>query len=303
MAEEISNEQESFQKIGFYEKYYKKLLVIPIILFILTLSVLGYKLFSGEEIVKKDITLTGGVSITVSTDKEISLIELEKKLVEKFDEVLVRRLSEIGTRKSIGFLIEAKTEDADALKSEIEELVGIKLTEENSSIEFTGSSLGKTFSSQLIKAVIVAFIFMAVVVFIIFRNFVPSLLVIFAALADILTSLAYVSLTDMKIGTAGIAAFLMLIGYSIDTDILLTTRMLKRKEKHISQRMLESFKTGIMMTTISLAVMLIAAFFVISPILKQIFVILSIGLVADIIFTWCFNAPALRIYLEKTGKA
>lgn len=302
MVEENLQEQEKEFQGGFYEKHYKKLLVIPIILFLAIIGILGYKLVSGQDIVKKDITLTGGISVTLNTEKEIDIVNLQQELGKKFGEVLVRRISEVGIKRNIGLIIEAKTEDADALKTAIDDLVGIRLTEENSSVQITGSSLGKSFSSQLFKALIIAFIFMATVVFIIFRNFVPSLLVIFAGVGDILTSLTYASITGMHIGTAGIAAFLMLIGYSIDTDILLTTRMLKRKEKHISQRMLESFKTGIMMTIISLAVMLIAAFFVISPELKQIFVIMSVGLIADIIFTWCFNAPALRIYLEKTGK-
>ena len=62
-----------------------------------------------------------------------------------------------------------------------------------------------------------------------FRTFIPSIAVIFAAFADIVMSLALVDYLGIKISAAGIAAFLMLVGYSVDTDILLTSRALKRK--------------------------------------------------------------------------
>ena len=41
--------------------------------------------------------------------------------------------------------------------------------------------------------------------------------------------LALIDFLGIEISAAGIAAFLMLIGYSVDTDILLTSRALKRK--------------------------------------------------------------------------
>ena len=69
---------------------------------------------------------------------------------------------------------------------------------------------------------------MGLVVFIYFRTLVPSLAVILAAFSDIVVTLAIFNLTGEKLSTAGVAAFLMLIGYSVDTDILLNTRVLKK---------------------------------------------------------------------------
>ena len=48
-------------------------------------------------------------------------------------------------------------------------------------------------------------------------------------------------------------AFLMLIGYSVDTDILLTTRALKKQEGTINERIYGAFKTGIFMNVTALA--------------------------------------------------
>jgi len=48
--------------------------------------------------------------------------------------------------------------------------------------------------------------------------------VVISAFADIVMTLALVDILGLKISTAGIVAFLMLIGYSVDTDILFNNK-------------------------------------------------------------------------------
>ena len=141
---------------------------------------------------------------------------------------------------------------------------------------------------------------MSLVVFFLFRTFIPSLAVIFAAFADIVMSLALVNILGIKISAAGIAAFLMLIGYSVDTDILLTSRALRKKEISLNQRIYSSFKTGILMTFTAL-IAVIPIFFITSGIpdsFRQIFIILALGLFADILNTWLTNASLIKWYCE-----
>jgi preprotein translocase subunit SecF len=114
-----------------------------------------------------------------------------------------------------------------------------------------------------------------------------------------LFAMAMFNLFNLRLTTAGIAAFLMLIGYSIDTDILLTTRVLKRKEGTISERIASAVPTGMTMTFASLAAVLVAFYATESELMKQIMFILGWGLVADLVFTWLFNAALLRMYAEK----
>jgi preprotein translocase subunit SecF len=142
---------------------------------------------------------------------------------------------------------------------------------------------------------------MAIVVFIIFRTFIPSLAVILAVCADILMTLVFVNLLGMKMSSAGIVAFLMLIGYSVDTDILLTTRILKRKEGSLNQRIFGAFKTGMTMTLTSMLAVAFALIVVksFSIVLTQIFTILIIGLGFDLLNTWITNVSVLKWYVEK----
>ena len=189
------------------------------------------------------------------------------------------------------------------MKKEVEASLGYLLTEENSSIEFSGPTLSEGFYTQLIFALFISFILMSIVIFLMFRSFIPSIAVIFAAFSNIVMPLALIDFLGIKLSAAGIAAFLMLIGYSVDTDILLTTRVLKKREGHINQRIFGAFKTGILMTITALAAVL-PAFFVVSGLpdsFRQIFLILGLGLSADIINTWLTNAGILKWYCEKKG--
>ena len=144
---------------------------------------------------------------------------------------------------------------------------------------------------------------MSIVIFIMFKSFVPSIAVIFAAFSDIVITLALLDYLGVKISAAGIAAFLMLIGYSVDTDILLTTRALKKREGTLNQRIYGAFKTGIFMTSTALVAVL-PAFFIITGLpdsFRQIFLILSVGLIADIANTWMTNAGIIKWYCDKKG--
>lgn len=127
----------------------------------------------------------------------------------------------------------------------------------------------------------------------------PSAAVILAAFSNIVMTLAVVNLLGIQISTAGIAALLMLIGYSVDTDILLSTRVLKRTKGSIYERIISSLKTGMTMSLTSFAAATIGYFVSQSAVIKQIMLIILIGLLADIINTWLQNAGIIRWYAER----
>jgi len=239
-----------------YNKIYKLLLIIPIILFIISLGLLGYTYFTTGDFIKKDISLTGGTSITVFTQQEINLNDLENYLSKNLEDFAVKELSEFRTGKQKAIIVESKKESSE-VRSLLEEFLGYELTSENSSIESTGSALGSSFYNQLRFAILISFILMAIVVFVIFRTMVPSFAVVISAFADITMTLATLDLLGMKVSGAGIVALLMLIGYSVDSDIMLTTRLLKRHEE-IDAKLASAFKTGVTMTLTSIIALTVA---------------------------------------------
>ena len=302
--EEIPKEKLSKRILNFYDKQYKKLMIIPILMLVLAFIVIGVQTAQTGSFIHKDVSLKGGVTLTITKVEEINIIVLEKFLESKFtnNDISVRSINKGGAQ--IGVVIVAdiegtNKEELDSFIGTVESAIGYELNEEDYSIEIMGSSLGESFFREVLTALVIAFILMSIVIFIYFRSFIPSLAVIAAAFSDIVITLAIVNLFGMKLSTGGIAAFLMLIGYSVDTDVLLTTRVLKRKEGTVLERIMGAMKTGMTMTITTIGALIVGIIFVKSAIIKQIMIIVLIGLIVDLIATWIQNVGILRYFIER----
>jgi len=300
IVSEIDKTEEKFGKkfAKWHDKYYKILLLIPVILLILSLGYLGYSYQTTGDFIKKDISLTGGTSITIFSS-EINIENLKNYLSQKTEDYVIKELSDFRTGNQKAVIIESKI-DSNELKSYLEEFLGYELTNEKASIESTGSALGESFYTQLRIAILVSFILMAIIVFVLFRVLAPSAAVVISAFADIIMTLAFIDVLGIKVSSAGITALLMLIGYSVDTDIMLTTRLLKRHED-TNEKLLSAFKTGLTMTLTSIIALAVALFITqsFSDVLKQIFTVLLVGLGFDILNTWITNVSILKWYLGR----
>ncbi|MBU3913372.1 MAG: protein translocase subunit SecF [Nanoarchaeota archaeon] len=303
MSEHQQTPSTGNKKSEWYDKYYKIFFFIPVLLTLLSLVYLGFFFSQHNDFMLKDASLSGGTTITINGD--IDTLKLESELKPEVPDVTIRKLTDLRSGKAIAVIVESSINISE-LKPKVEGVLGYELTtglNGNSSIESTGATLSNNFYKQLIFALIISFILMSLVIFIMFRTFIPSLAVIFAAFSDIVMPLALINILGIRLSAAGIAAFLMLIGYSVDTDILLTTRALKKRDGTLNTRIFGAFKTGILMTLTALAAVL-PAFFVITGLpesFRQIFLILALGLSADIFNTWLTNASIIKWYCEKKG--
>lgn len=273
---------------------YKFLLVIPVLLVVVSAIILVNGYNQTGEWFKKSVELKGGILITINTGQPQDTNSIQKFVSEKFGHAIVRELRGVT---GYGIRIETSS-DADAKK--ILEELSKQMDTSSSSIELIEPALGETFWNQAQLGIIIAFIFMGIIVFVIFRSFVPSFAVILAALSDILVTLMLMQIFGIELTLAGLAALLMLIGYSIDTDIMLTSRLLKRTGK-LSEKIKSAFKTGITMTGTTIGVLIVTSIASTSVIITQIANILLIGLVVDIIMTWLQNSVLLRWHIERKG--
>jgi len=173
------------------------------------------------------------------------------------------------------------------------------------SVNDTGPSLGAYFLNQAKTAIIIAFILIALLIFYYFKTPIISFAVMQSAAFDAVLGYAALGAFGIPLSLATIAPLLMLIGYSVDTDIMLTDRMLKRKEGTPAARADGAIATGLTMTGAAIAAML--SLFIVSSyanitVLAHISLVLVVGLVGDIIATWCTNAPIVLWYLERKKK-
>lgn len=285
----------------FYQKHYKKLFAIPLLIVAFSLFVVLSHYFSTGEFVDKDVSLKGGLTATIYTQQPFDGLSEYLALQFPQADIIIRQLSEFGSNVQVGILIEASDVEEAELKTAIESKLGIDLNSDIYSVEMVGSSLGEAFYSQMSKAIILAFLFMAIVIFITFRQIVPSFTVVVCAFCDMVFPLAIMNLFGMRLSTAGIAALLMLIGYSVDTDIVITTKALKRKEEgSVIDRMYTGVATGLTMTITTIAALTVGYFVSQSYVIREMFVILILGLSFDIVMTYLFNTGVL-VWWAKRG--
>ena len=278
-----------------FEKFmesYKKVIFVPIIITIIALALIA---FVG---VDQGIELKGGSTAEVQLTSNISPSALQSQLSDSLN------TSDISVYSN----------GADSKKVTVDISNGINDTAFTSALGDNGkvasfNAIGPVLSQeamgQVYWALLFAFIFMAITVFIVFREPVPSVAVILAALCDIVIAIGGMALFKIPLSIASVGALLMLIGYSVDTDILLTTRLLKRHDGTVVKRASDAMETGLTMSISAISAMvvlyIVTAFLIPeASTLTSISSVLILVLCADIITTWCINLTILRVYLYRS---
>lgn len=273
------------------EKYSpQQLVAIPLVLLIISLLIVALNMAVTGMPVTPGIDFSGGTAVTIITS------DSREQLQATFAGFPLKEIGDVNDGKFLKF----GTMD-DATYQSLSQLISQKYPD--AKIDQIGESFGKSLQSQAAIALIISFIGMAIVVFLSFRTFVPSVAVILSAFADMVMTAAMMNIVGITLSLGTTAALLMLIGYSVDSDILLTNRVLKRQGK-LNDKLMGAFHTGIIMTSTTLAAT--AALFVVSwfgsvQVLMEISAVLLIGLVADILNTWLTNVGILKWYVLKGG--
>ena len=267
---------------------HKILIAIPIILALLSLVLIGV---NGLE---QGVDLKGGSQAELQLLGSVTPTELEQTLDAKLNTNNIK-VTNNGNNK---VTVELENNiNSSTFTSAINGKAKVISYNE------IGPVLSEEAMGQIYVAMIFAFLFMAVTVFIVFREPVPSVAIILAALCDILIALGGMSIFKIPLSIASVGALLMLIGYSVDTDILLTTRLLKRREGTVESRAKNAMYTGLTMSLAAIAAM--GVLFVVTKLimpeattLSNISAVLVIGLVGDILSTWLMNLGILKTYID-----
>ncbi len=267
---------------------HKILIAIPIILALLSLVLIGV---NGLE---QGVDLKGGSQAELQLLGSVTPTELEQTLDAKLNTNNIKVTNNGNNKVTVEL---ENNVNSSTFTSAINGKAKVISYNE------IGPVLSEEAMGQIYVAMIFAFLFMAVTVFIVFREPVPSVAIILAALCDILIALGGMSIFKIPLSIASVGALLMLIGYSVDTDILLTTRLLKRREGTVESRAKNAMYTGLTMSFAAIAAM--GILFVVTKLimpeattLSNISAVLVIGLVGDILSTWLMNLGILKTYID-----
>ena len=264
------------------------LIAIPIILALLSLVLIG---FHGLE---QGVDLKGGSQAELQLLGSVTPTELQNSLDAKLNTNNIKVTSNGNNKVTVELENNINSSTfTNALDGKAKVI----------SYNEIGPVLSEEAMGQIYIAMLFAFLFMAITVLIVFREPVPSVAIILAALCDILIALGGMSIFKIPLSIASVGALLMLIGYSVDTDILLTTRLLKRREGTVEERAKNAMYTGLTMSFAAIAAMgiLFIVTIIIMPeatTLSNISAVLVIGLIGDILSTWLMNLGILKTYID-----
>lgn len=284
-----------------YEDY-DKFALIPVVLWLGAAAILGYGYVSSSgDMLEKGVEFTGGTEIRAPIGSEVSITDVEAEFNSRGYEADATTGTTQDGQSLLLVTVKQKLEKSDAL--DILGSLEIQAEADSVTLNSVSSSISSEFFTQAMLAVVLAFTIMSLVIFGAFKDVTPSIAVILAAAGDIIISLAAMYVLSIPLTLGSVAALLMLIGYSVDTDIVLSTRVLKRNRGSLQERIWSSVKTGVTMSSGGIAgftILYAASYLMIgaSSTFTQIASVMVIGLLADIPLTWFGNAYILKKYVE-----
>jgi preprotein translocase subunit SecF len=276
----------------------RQLVAIPVVVLVLALAVIGgWYLVTGAP-ANLGVEFTGGAELRLSADDAGT--DAARERLETAFETEPSSIQYVAQDETyvVTFRADDLPEDADngGLKPLSDQARAADFSVEGQT--FVSPSFGSGAAIEALGGVGLAFLGMSVLVFAMFRTFVPSIAVVLSAFSDIVVPVAMMNLLGIELTLGTVAALLMLIGYSVDSDILLNNSVLRRTGSFY-ESVQRAMRTGVTMTITSIAAMIVMAI-VATPfgidLLRNIGIILAIGLTTDLMNTYLLNVGLLRWY-------
>lgn len=270
---------------------YKKLIVIPLIV----TAILGSAVILKG--VPLGIDFSSGASINVKNVENVpeTTTEIRKTLEKDLGGSVQISLGDNEINVETSFPLTEELENK--LKSTLSEKFGID--GQYSIPKRTFPAITALYIREAKKAVIIAAIAMAIILFISLRH-IPTVGGILSVIGlDATVIFGGMSILNIPLTLSSMAGILLIFGYAVNTNVLLSSHVLKRVGGTVRERAANAMSTGLVMSTTS-ATALIVLNIVASPdALKQLSAVIVIGILADMMNTWLFNSGLIMKQAEK----
>lgn len=279
----------SVPQVDYVDYTNRQLVAVPLALLGLALAILLLSTVLTGLPVPLGMEFTGGAEIQLQTSDSPAEIR------DSFD-VEVESITRVGSPTGNTYLVEFKSGEYESLDSLTDQAdaAGYDIQQEGErSAVFASDS-----QRQALIGIGIAFLGMSVLVFLMFRTLVPSVAVVASAFSDIVIPMSLMRLFGLELTLGTVAALLMLIGYSVDSDLLLNNHVLRRRGDFYTSTF-RAMRTGVTMTVTSIAamvVMTVVANFLGIPLLPAVGIVLVFGLTTDLMNTYLLNVSLLRYY-------
>ena len=283
----------------------RQLAAIPLAVLAFALTLLAVTFVLTGTPLSMGIEFTGGAELTLDT--EANQDEVEAAFDEEVTSVQpVQGEDRYVVQFAAGDLPGFEDDSQGVLQNLVDQAEANldSLDEEDSVVQsesVTSAAFGAQTQTTALLGIVAAFLGMSIIAFALFRTFVPSIAIVASAFSDMMIPLAFMAVAGIELTLGTVAALLLLIGYSVDSDILLNNHVLRRGGDFYESTY-TAMQTGVTMTVTSMAAMLvmaISAYFFGIGLLASIGIILFVGLAADLMNTYMLNFSLLRWYVHE----
>jgi len=280
--------------LSFIENNYKKFLMISMVIFVIFVGTILFNYFKYGYIINKSITISGGYVTLINNNYHITNPEIQNTLNQMniTDYVLY-------STPNIIYIESGKQINETLLINLLNQDYNISLLSTDISIQHYSSLVGNLIFNQFLFFVILAMVLTAFVIFIAFRASKITLNIISTILFDIIGLLAILSITKYPIGANGFIGMLMILGFAIDNNVVLSTNIVKEKEKPFIERVRMSFRVGMLMEIIALYTLLLLYFIVPEPSVDEFAFVLSVAIILDLLYYLIGNIPLYKYFEAK----
>lgn len=247
------------------------------------------------------LEFSGGTFIRVrGLDNRPDATAIELAAEELLSANIEVKVTEDRVTGKFGLDMETPKDLSDNERAGVREMLSKQFGIEGSfSAEWAGSVVTSIYRGQAERAIVGAFIAMAIIILVAFKHGFASGIIMLCIGLNVLGVIGGMAIFGVPLSLASVAGMLMLLGYSIDTNILLAMRVLKRLGGEVRERIAEAMRTGLMMTGTALIPLFAINILTTAPALYQLSMALIFGLLADIVNTWFLNSGMMLWYTER----
>lgn len=236
----------------------------------------------------------GGTLLTVRDVEKVPDVNHVKSQVESLTGLTV----DVRTTYN-GFDIET-----DALGGNAENLIknmlftSFDIGENSITVGALGPIVNSAQIVQILTFGVVAFITMGVIIFI-FRRRIAATTVLIAAGLDIIGILGLMTLFRVPVGLTSIIGILITLGYVIDTNTFLASRLLKGAGGDPRENIGETMKTGLAMSAVALAILASINILTTASQISELTFAVIFGIIVNIVNTWFLSSVIILRHFER----
>ncbi len=225
-SEKLWAREKKFTKIDFIRNWTKYLCVAALIL-IVGFGTMIFHGAKGQRALNFSLEFLGGTSTTVDFDRSFTLAELDEQVKPVISEITgdaavtfqqVVNSSEVII-KTRTLNVEERKDMAEKLSSEF----GVE--ESKITAESISATVGKEMRKSAIQAVLLAVVLMLLYIFIRFKDIRFATSAVLALCHDVLITLMAYAIIRVSVGNSFIAVMLTILGYSINSTIVIFDRI------------------------------------------------------------------------------